>query len=208
MTRRSCQWLTGLILHIFRKFVKYPANRNFRSHFCSNCQTQKYNIVHNKERRSIMTIFSNCDNNHYSGDEPDNCENQNQYSYSCPVPTRPAGNSSSGLFQGNNSCCSDSDNICPPEPQCCPGPTGPKGPKGDPGCPGPMGPKGSTGATGPTGAAGSATVFDPSISYTYRQGQLIIYNGTLYIVSRDNPSGTPGTSSDYTAVSGTPGPFL
>ncbi len=65
---------------------------------------------------------------------------------------------------------------------------------------------GSRGDTGPTGAAGTATVFDPSISDTYLQGQLVVYNGVLYIVSKDNPSGTPGTSPDYTTVSGSPGP--
>ncbi len=141
------------ITHFFT-VCQLSCQSNFKSHFCSNCQSQKYNIVHNKDWRSIMTIFSNCDNNHYSGDEPDNCENHSQHGYSCPTPSRPTGNSSSGLFPGNNSCGSGSSNICPPEPQCCPGPTGPKGPKGDPGCPGPMGPKGDPGRPGPMGSRG------------------------------------------------------
>jgi len=66
------------------------------------------------------------------------------------------------------------------------------------------GASGITGATGPTGATGAAvsTAFNPSDTGTYVPGQLITYNGQLYTVNVANPSGTPGTSPDYTLVSG------
>ena len=77
--------------------------------------------------------------------------------------------------------------------------TGPTGATGLDGITGPTG----VGSTGPTGATGIATVtpFDPTQSATYVPGQLISYNGQLYMVHTTNPVGTPDTSSDYTLVS-------
>jgi BclB C-terminal domain-containing protein len=93
------------------------------------------------------------------------------------------------------------------------GPTGPMGPTGPAGGPtgaagdtGPTGPQGLQGITGPTGDTGpqgitTTVVYDPAQAPGYKAGQLIIYNGEVYVVDVDNPSGTPGTSSDYTLVS-------
>ena len=67
---------------------------------------------------------------------------------------------------------------------------------------GPMGFPGPTGATGATGPAGpglsEATVFDPTAVYS--AGDLVYYNGSLYRVAVNNPSGTPGTSPDFTLL--------
>ncbi|MDR1688722.1 MAG: hypothetical protein LBS21_08960 [Clostridiales bacterium] len=60
---------------------------------------------------------------------------------------------------------------------------------------GPMGP------TGPAGAAVSSA-YNPADAPQYTQGQMVMYNGALYVVNRSNPAGTPGSSADYMAVGG------
>jgi len=72
------------------------------------------------------------------------------------------------------------------------------------------GPAGPEGPQGPPGIEIPAT-FDPSETGNYKEGQLIYYQDTIYMVNKDNPSGLPGESPDYTAVtpdpvSGPPGP--
>ena len=71
---------------------------------------------------------------------------------------------------------------------------------------GATGPTGSTGLTGPTGATGIATVltYNPALASTYLPGQLISSGGQLYTVNTANPSGTPGTSPDYTLLTAAP----
>ncbi|MBJ8025702.1 hypothetical protein JDS90_30005, partial [Bacillus cereus] len=73
---------------------------------------------------------------------------------------------------------------------------------------GPQGPPGTggtgSGATGPTGATGSfvgATGFNPGSAPGYIPGQVIIYEGSAYVVNVPNPQGTPGSSPDYTLIS-------
>ncbi|PFB38698.1 hypothetical protein CN404_31195, partial [Bacillus thuringiensis] len=64
------------------------------------------------------------------------------------------------------------------------GATGPTGATGDPGITGPPGAAGS-GATGPTGATGSfagATGFNPGSAPGYVPGQVVIYQGSSYVV--------------------------
>jgi len=87
------------------------------------------------------------------------------------------------------------------------GPPGPPGPRGPRGCPGPQGshgPRGVQGVAGATGATGVTTTitFDKQAAPSYLLGQLINYNGQVYIVNTPSPSGTPGSSPDYTSVSG------
>ena len=80
--------------------------------------------------------------------------------------------------------------------RCVPGPTGPTGPAGVPGLPGATGP---TGPTGPTGAGlDTATSFVPGT--TYAAGAIVYYNGSLYRAAVNAPTGTPGTSPDYTLL--------
>jgi len=60
-------------------------------------------------------------------------------------------------------------------------------------------------AQGPTGPMGpddiaDATIYDPSQSCGYKQGQLIYYKGNLYVATKDCPDGTPGSSCDYIQV--------
>jgi len=76
------------------------------------------------------------------------------------------------------------------------------GTTGDTGASGPTGATG-IGITGSTGATGIAavTTFDPTQSSTYVPGQLISYNGQLYTPNVANPTGTPGSSPDYTLAS-------
>ncbi len=87
------------------------------------------------------------------------------------------------------------------------GPTGATGPTGPNG-----GPPGATGATGPTGAAGAGlngiVTFNPATAPTYPLYQTVFYNGSTYLVSNAPPSGTPGSSPDYTliAAAGAAGP--
>ncbi|MEK4614498.1 collagen-like protein [Bacillus sp. FSL K6-0067] len=62
----------------------------------------------------------------------------------------------------------------------------------------------AAGATGPTGATGSfvgGVTFDPGNLGGYLEGQVIFYNGSTYVVNKNNPTGIPGQSSDYTLVS-------
>ncbi|MDR2909209.1 MAG: hypothetical protein LBU86_04950, partial [Oscillospiraceae bacterium] len=52
------------------------------------------------------------------------------------------------------------------------------------------------------GGGASSSVFDPSKSGAYKQGELIVYNGAIYVVGKDNPSGVPGSSPDYSPLTG------
>ncbi len=52
------------------------------------------------------------------------------------------------------------------------------------------------------GGSSSSSVFDPSKTGSYTQGKLVVYDGKIYVVNRNNPSGTPGSSSDYTEITG------
>ncbi|ARW06394.1 BclA C-terminal domain-containing protein [Bacillus atrophaeus] len=71
---------------------------------------------------------------------------------------------------------------------------------------------GPTGSTGPTGATGAGlqgiTPFDPAAAPFYLAGQVVLYEGSSYVVNTSNPSGVPGTSPDYTllASAGPTGP--
>ncbi|MGM0966928.1 MAG: hypothetical protein ACQEWS_19440, partial [Bacillota bacterium] len=76
---------------------------------------------------------------------------------------------------------------------------------------GPAGPAGVTGAagvgaTGPTGATGVGLTgivpFDPAAAPGYPVGQVVTNNGSTYIVNTASPTGTPGTSPDYTLIAG------
>ena len=62
---------------------------------------------------------------------------------------------------------------------------------------------GATGPTGPQGPAAPAVSmpYDPNVTVTYCQGDLIVYNGQLYMVNKCDPQGTPGSSGDYTLIS-------
>lgn len=78
----------------------------------------------------------------------------------------------------------------------CPGLVGPTGPAGMPGMPGPTGP---TGPTGPAGAGiDTATAFTPGTQYA--AGAVVYYNGALYRARINDPTGTPGSSADYTLM--------
>ncbi|MGG0366067.1 hypothetical protein ABEZ58_06900, partial [Priestia endophytica] len=67
-----------------------------------------------------------------------------------------------------------------------------------------QGPSGATGVPGPTGATGvgldGIVPFDPAAAPSYPAGQLVTYNGSLYIVDVAAPTGTPDTSPDYTLL--------
>ncbi|PAF40357.1 hypothetical protein CHH69_03410, partial [Terribacillus saccharophilus] len=63
------------------------------------------------------------------------------------------------------------------------------------GIPGPMGPTGATGI-----GLGGILPFDPAAAPAYPFGQVVTYNGSLYISNIASPSGTPGTSADYTLL--------
>ena len=67
---------------------------------------------------------------------------------------------------------------------CCVGPTGPRGPQG---------------ARGPAGAGlDSVQNYDPSA--VYFAGDLVYYNGQVFQVNVDNPTGVPGVSPDFNLV--------
>ncbi|NGP46925.1 collagen-like protein, partial [Bacillaceae bacterium SIJ1] len=73
------------------------------------------------------------------------------------------------------------------------------------------GPTGATGPTGPTGATGvgldNVTTWDPGQSGSYTKGEVVSYDGKLYVVVNAPPTGTPGSSPDYEAIlSGVAGP--
>ncbi|MGG3740948.1 collagen-like repeat preface domain-containing protein [Paenibacillus chibensis] len=69
---------------------------------------------------------------------------------------------------------------------------------------------GATGVTGATGAAGATGAtgigldgvvpFDPAQSPSYPEGQIVTFNGSTYIADVAGPSGTPGSSPDYTLL--------
>ncbi|WP_045506588.1 BclA C-terminal domain-containing protein [Bacillus amyloliquefaciens] len=93
------------------------------------------------------------------------------------------------------------------------GPTGATGPTGPAGGPtGPTGAIGPAGATGPTGVTGAGLqgiiAFNPLIAPTYTPGQVVLYNGSSYVVNTASPAGVPDTSADYTllAAAGPTGP--
>ncbi|MCY8809755.1 collagen-like protein [Bacillus atrophaeus] len=92
------------------------------------------------------------------------------------------------------------------------GPTGPAGgPTGPVGAIGPTGATGATGPAGPTGVTGAGlqgiVPFDPLAAPGYEAGQTVTFNGSSYVANTSSPSGTPGTSADYTllAAAGTNG---
>ncbi|GED00847.1 hypothetical protein BAT02nite_04910 [Bacillus atrophaeus] len=85
------------------------------------------------------------------------------------------------------------------------GPTGPAGgPTGPAGAIGPTGATGATGPAGPTGATGAGlqgiVVFNPLVAPTYTVGQVVLYNGSSYVVNTASPAGFPGASADYTLL--------
>nr|MDH3092851.1 collagen-like protein [Bacillus velezensis] len=94
------------------------------------------------------------------------------------------------------------------------GPTGPAGgPAGPTGAIGPAGATGPTGPTGPTGVTGAGlqgiVAFNPLIAPTYTPGQVVLYNGSSYVVNTPSPAGIPDTSADYTLLvaAGSTGPI-
>ncbi len=70
-----------------------------------------------------------------------------------------------------------------------------------------VGPVGPQGPTGPQGAPGGAQMvtYDASKANTYKAGQLVSYNGAVYAVGKDSPTGTPGFGADYIPISGPAG---
>ncbi|WP_458464539.1 collagen-like repeat preface domain-containing protein, partial [Paenibacillus sp.] len=98
----------------------------------------------------------------------------------------------------------------PAGPQGLPGVPGVPGVKGATGTPGgsgpvgPVGPVGPQGAQGPAGAPGvglnNITAYDPALGPTYAQGQVVSYEGSLYVANVNGPLGTPGSSPDYTLL--------
>ena len=84
--------------------------------------------------------------------------------------------------------------------------TGITGATGVTGITGFTGETGSTGATGITGATGvglsGVVPFDPAVAPTYPAGQVVTFNGSTYITNVAGPTGTPGTSPDYTLLAG------
>ncbi|WP_353128057.1 exosporium glycoprotein BclB-related protein, partial [Parapedobacter pyrenivorans] len=80
------------------------------------------------------------------------------------------------------------------------GPVGPIGPQGVQGDPGPAGPQGPAGPVGPQGGLHNLVAFDAGAASTYAIGQPVSYNGSTYSVNVASPTGTPGTSPDYTLV--------
>ncbi|MCY8910061.1 collagen-like protein [Bacillus atrophaeus] len=85
------------------------------------------------------------------------------------------------------------------------GPTGPAGgPTGPAGAIGPTGATGATGPAGPTGATGAGlqgiVVFNPLVAPTYTVGQVVLYNGSSYVVNTASPAGFPDASADYTLL--------
>ncbi|OMF52845.1 hypothetical protein BK141_29555, partial [Paenibacillus sp. FSL R5-0765] len=72
-----------------------------------------------------------------------------------------------------------------------------------------VGVTGSTGITGASGVTGATGVglsgivpFDPAVAPTYSSGQVVTFNGSTYIANVASPTGTPGTSPDYTLLAG------
>ncbi|MED4818296.1 collagen-like protein, partial [Bacillus atrophaeus] len=72
---------------------------------------------------------------------------------------------------------------------------------------GAIGPTGATGATGPAGPTGvtgaglqGIVVFNPLVAPTYTVGQVVLYNGSSYVVNTASPAGFPDASADYTLL--------
>ncbi|MCM3136650.1 hypothetical protein M3629_28360, partial [Paenibacillus polysaccharolyticus] len=42
--------------------------------------------------------------------------------------------------------------------------------------------------------------FDPAVAPTYPAGQVVTFNGSTYVTNVASPTGTPGTSPDYTLL--------
>ncbi|MDQ0927188.1 hypothetical protein QFZ25_001248 [Bacillus atrophaeus] len=84
------------------------------------------------------------------------------------------------------------------------GPTGVTGPTGPAGAIGPTGATGATGPAGPTGVTGAGlqgiVVFNPLVAPTYTVGQVVLYNGSSYVVNTASPAGFPDASADYTLL--------
>ncbi|PRS07600.1 hypothetical protein C6W22_11930 [Bacillus atrophaeus] len=84
------------------------------------------------------------------------------------------------------------------------GPTGVTGPTGPAGVIGPTGATGATGPAGPTGVTGAGlqgiVVFNPLVAPTYTVGQVVLYNGSSYVVNTASPAGFPDASADYTLL--------
>ncbi|MEH7734804.1 collagen-like repeat preface domain-containing protein, partial [Bacillus pumilus] len=73
--------------------------------------------------------------------------------------------------------------------------------QGRPGRRGPAGPAGPAGPIGPTGVGLTGIVaFDPAVAPTYPVGQVVTFDGSTYVVNSAPPTGTPGTSPDYTLL--------
>lgn len=57
---------------------------------------------------------------------------------------------------------------------------------------------------GPTGVTGAGlqgiVVFDPLVAPTYTVGQVVLYNGSSYVVNTASPAGFPDASADYTLL--------
>ncbi|KYG33032.1 hypothetical protein AZF04_17900 [Alkalihalobacillus trypoxylicola] len=92
-------------------------------------------------------------------------------------------------------------------------PTGTPGTSGDytllagagaTGVTGSAGVTGATGIPGPTGATGvgleGVVIFDPVAAPSYPVGQVVTFEGSTYVVNSAPPTGTPGTSPDYTLL--------
>ena len=81
-------------------------------------------------------------------------------------------------------------------PGCCPPPCPPPCPPGQTPCPPAQDP------CPPQEPCVSGCVPTPWVlGGCYRAGQLVTYNGYLYVANRDNAAGTPGTSADFTLLS-------
>ena len=92
-----------------------------------------------------------------------------------------------------NPCCGKNPCVCVIQ-----GPPGGRGRRGPVGSAGPAGPAGATGATG-VGLTG-ILAFDPAVAPTYPAGQVVTFDGSTYLVNSASPTGTPGTSPDYTLL--------
>ncbi|MGZ9868833.1 hypothetical protein ACU3L3_10430 [Priestia endophytica] len=79
---------------------------------------------------------------------------------------------------------------------------------------GPTGAQGATGATG-VGFDEGVVTFNAASAPFYRAGELVAFDGSLYVANVDSPSGIPGSSEDYTPITsggatgptGAPGPI-
>ncbi|AIC94010.1 BclA C-terminal domain-containing protein [Shouchella lehensis] len=84
------------------------------------------------------------------------------------------------------------------------GPTGATGLDGITGLTGATGLDGVTGPTGPIGPTGvgldGVTVFDPATAPALTAGELVSFDGSIYQVLVDAPTGTPGTSADFELI--------